>query len=92
MKRDFTKMYTPFSNRSLYLNSLHKNHFKKILFTVYSQDKHLAFLYLEAELSATGRVVRYVRFALSATGQVVHGPSCLATDTCITQPHGDMSI
>ena len=29
-----------------------------------------------ADLAATGRVVRYVRAKLSATGRAVHGPSC----------------
>ena len=35
------------------------------------------YLNVHVELSATGRVFRYVRTELSATGRAVHGPSCL---------------
>ena len=34
------------------------------------------YLTVQDELSATGRVVRFVRAELSATGRAVHGPSC----------------
>ena len=40
------------------------------------QQKCKEYLNVQAELSATGRVVRYVRPELSATGRAVHGPSC----------------
>ena len=46
------------------------------------------YLNVQAELSATGRVVRFVRAELSATGRAVHGPSCPRAELSGNPPIG----
>ena len=65
----------PFSSSEL-LNYLFETKEFHLTINIKHDKKCKEYLNVQAEPSATGRVVRYVRAELSATGRAVHGPSC----------------